>query len=703
MNDTKNKFFNTSIQYLKGVGEKRAEALNKAGIFTFGDLLHYYPRRYLDRSNITKIKNLKIDETATIVGTIQTCGIQKGKRSRFVMLVTDNTGYLSCVWFNQINYWQKKFKTGQLIAVSGKVGYFGGKQIVHPDFDLLSDEEDNHSNEFFNTGKIIPLYPSSEALSRVGMDSRGFRRVLKFLAQSNIDKITETLPDFLISKLNLLDLPTALLNIHFPDDFQSLQLARQRLKFEELFLLEFMLAFRKYKLHQEEKGIVFNEVGNRTKLLAEKLPFDLTEAQKKVLREIRRDMKKPHPMYRLIQGDVGSGKTIVALVTMLIAVENGYQAALMAPTEILAEQHFLTFKQMLEEMEVNIQLLVGAQKKSEREAILESIGNGETNIVIGTHAIIQQNVNFKKLGLIVIDEQHRFGVSQRAELTGKGVNPDVLIMTATPIPRTLSLTVYGDLDISIIDKLPTGRKPVITSWRYYNKRDDIYKFVKSIIDKGKQAYVVFPLVEESEKLDLKAATESYDNLSQGIFANNKIALLHGRMKNEEKDEIMSRFKNGEIQVLVSTTVIEVGVDVPNATIMVIENGERFGLTQLHQLRGRVGRGADQSYCILIARFPLSEDASTRLNTMVETTDGFKIAEVDLQLRGPGEFFGTRQHGMPELKIANPLKDTSILQKARAEAFRVFEKNDELNETITLLKQNSFFSQFFDKIEMMRIG
>jgi ATP-dependent DNA helicase RecG len=699
----KEKLLNTPVQYLKGIGEKRAQALETIGIFSFSDLMQYYPRRYLDRSNITPIRNLKINETATVVGKVQTCGIKKGARSRFILVLTDETGFLSCVWFHQIQFWQKRFKPGQLLAVSGKIGYFGGKQIIHPDFDLLSEESENLEDDFLHTGAIIPIYSSTEKLSRIGLDSRGFRRIIKYLIQNHVDSIEETLPHSIVLQNKLLPFSLALKNIHFPDNFQMMKQAQQRLKFEELFLLQFMLALRKQKIHQQQSGIVFSDIGDRTKLLAEQLPFELTEAQKKVLKEIRRDMKNSQPMYRLIQGDVGSGKTIVALVTMLIAVENGYQAALMAPTEILAEQHFLTFRGLLADMDVNIQLLIGAQKKAIRDSVTSQIENGECNIVIGTHAIIQENIKFKNLGLVVIDEQHRFGVSQRAELFEKGKNPDVLVMTATPIPRTLSLTVYGDLDVSIIDELPSGRKPVKTTWRYSNKRKDIYKFVKSKVDLGSQAYIVFPLIEESEKLDLQAATESYEKMQGGIFSNNKIALLHGRKKSEEKETIMDSFKKGETQILVCTTVIEVGVDVPNATIMLIENAERFGLTQLHQLRGRVGRGSEQSYCILIGKYPLTEEALTRLNTMAKTTDGFRIAEVDLELRGPGEFFGTRQHGLPELKIANPLKDSSLLIQARKEAFHVIESEKKKSELLELVGRNSFFQNYKDRIKMMQIG
>lgn len=649
------------------------------------------------------IKDVKPEDMVTVIGKIITCGIQKGRRSRYIVTLSDGTGYLTCVWFHQINYWQKKFSVGQVIAVSGKVGYFGGKQIVHPELDVLSEDGDDLENQLLNTGKIIPLYSTTESLSRMGLDSRGIRKIIRSVVKSYMSELVEVLPGSIIEKYRLMSFQQAIEMIHLPANFDLLKQAQHRLKFNELFFLEYLLALRRQRMTSHQTGISFTEVGEKTRKLAEKLPFELTGAQKKVLREIRQDMKKPTPMYRLLQGDVGSGKTIVALVTMLIAIENGYQAALMAPTEILAEQHYLHFHHMLEDLHVTVKLLIGAPKTKERLELLEDISSGDCDIVIGTHALIQEAVTFKKLGLIVIDEQHRFGVAQRSLIFDKGANPDVLIMTATPIPRTLSLTVYGDLDVSRIDEMPAGRKKIITSWRYADKRQDIYEFVRSKLELGQQAYIVFPLIEESEKLDLRAATESYEHLSKTVFTHNKIALLHGRMKSEEKDDIMATFKRGEIQVLVSTTVIEVGVDVPAATIMVIENAERFGLTQLHQLRGRVGRGAEQSYCIMIADSRLTDDARKRLDTMKETTDGFKIAEVDLELRGPGEFFGTRQHGLPELKIADPVHDMPILLQARRAAFGVLESVQEYEFMTRQMHELSFYNDFRDKIQIMRIG
>lgn len=702
MKPTQRQALESSVQFLKGIGEKRAEHLKTAGVETVRDLLYYFPRRYLDRSTITPIKNLRANSEATVVGRIESCGIKQGRKSRFIAIIFDGTGFLNCVWFNQINYWNRAFKAGETIAFSGKVTYFGGFQMVHPDFDRLYDAEEQ-ADQLLNTGIIIPLYPSSEALGKVGLDSRGFRRVMRTALNLYADDVPEILIEEIRRKHGLIELSTAIRQIHFPDTFENLQKALYRLKYDELFYFELMLAFRKRFMQARSRGIEFKTVGEKTSSLVEQLPFELTNAQKRVLREIRNDMKGDMPMYRLVQGDVGSGKTVVALISMLIAVENGYQAALMAPTEILAEQHYLTIHKMLTDIQVEIALVVGGQPKRKREKLLYRIHQGEIDIVVGTHALIQEGVEFKKLGLVVVDEQHRFGVMQRAKLREKGLNPDVIVMTATPIPRTLSLTLYGDLDVSIIDELPKGRLPVKTAWRYENKRDEIYRYVQNQVRKGHQVYIVFPLVEESEKIDLRAATENYEKLSAETFAEFNVALLHGRMKSEEKERIMEAFKAGEIQILVSTTVIEVGVDVPQATIMVIEHAERFGLTQLHQLRGRVGRGKEQAYCILIATHPLSEDAQKRLKTMAQTNDGFQIAEVDLEIRGPGEFFGTRQHGLPELKIANIIKDKSLLQIARADAFELVKQDPQLLSDTAKPVREHFIEHYRDKFDLKQVG
>ncbi len=691
---------NTSVQFLKGIGEKRAERLKEVGVETVHDLLYYFPRRYLDRSHITAIRDLRQDETVTVVGKVQFSGVKQGRKKRFVLVLTDGTGFLNCVWFQRVQFWTRVFENGEMLAVSGKVGYFGDYQMVHPDFDRLGDagEED-----FLNTGRIIPLYPSTEGLGKIGLDSRGFRRALRQALQASVNSLQETLPEALRKRQDLIDIRQAVQNVHFPESERALTRARTRLKFDELFFLELMLAYRKKRVQVNSSGIEFLKVGDRTRDLIACLRFELTTAQKKVVREIRDDMKKSSPMNRLVQGDVGCGKTVVALIAMMMAIENGYQAALMAPTEILAEQHYFGISELLESLEIRPVLLVGGQKKKEREEVLQKIAGGGADIVIGTHALIQQGVDYHKLGLVVIDEQHRFGVMQRASLMEKGQSPDVLVMTATPIPRTLSMTLYGDLDVSTIDELPPGRKAVKTHWRSDKKRNEIYHFVKERLAAGDQAYVIFPLIEESEKVDLQAAIENYETLRTGIFAQYEVGLLHGRMKSDEKEQVMHEFKKGNIHVLVSTTVIEVGVDVPNATTIVIENAERFGLPQMHQLRGRVGRGAKESFCFLVAKYPISEDGRIRLDTLARTNDGFKIAEVDLRLRGPGEFFGTKQSGLPELKIADIVKDTRLLICAREEAFRIAAQDDEILNLENTPVRAHFFKNYRDKFELARVG
>ncbi len=690
----------TSIRFFRGIGEKRDLFLEKIGIKTVEDLLEYFPRAYLDRQHVTEIRSLKVGVDATVVGKVTSFRMIPGRKSRFVLRLYDGTGELNCVWFKGGFYLKNKFQLGETLAVSGKVRFFGGFQMTHPDTDRISDFNDD---EKLNTGKILPQYHTTHDLSDAGLDSRGIRRILYRAVLDYAQFVMENLPDELRHRHGLLGRREAISAIHFPDSPRQLEAAIRRLKFEELFFLQLMLAYRRYLSRKKDQGIAFATVGKRTRNVVENLPFQLTDAQKRVIREIWSDMKKPVPMNRLLQGDVGSGKTIVALVVMLLAVENGFQAALMAPTEILAEQHYLTFHRMLERLGVRVALLAGSQKKKEKETALEALRAGHLNIAIGTHALIQESVNFKSLGLVVIDEQHRFGVLQRANLRAKGKRPDVLIMTATPIPRTLSLTVYGDLDISVLNEKPANRKPIITTWRTEKRREDIYKFVKKQLKSGRQAYVVFPLVKESEKMDLRAATEAYESFRKGIFRDIPIGLLHGRMKAGEKEATMEAFKRREIRLLVSTTVIEVGVDVPNATVMVVEHAERFGLTQLHQLRGRVGRGADQAYCILLAYQPISQDGRQRLAAMKSTEDGFKLAEVDLKLRGPGEFFGTRQHGLPQLKLANVIEDAGLLKKAREEAFQLVQTDPALKLSDHARVREFFLERYRDKLGLIKIG
>jgi ATP-dependent DNA helicase RecG len=687
--------FDQPIQSLRGVGEKKVSVLNAIGITTIGDMLGYYPRRYIDRSSVRPIVSLKADEEVTVVAKVVSMGVKKGRRNRFILVVSDDTHYLSCIWFSKTVYWQKIFSVGEWLALSGKVALFGGPQMIHPEFDRLGADGEG---DFIHTGKIIPLYPSSEALTKLGFDSRGFRRLIAQILKDAKGKMPEILPAAVVKRQKLLPWAEAIRHIHFPSDFLSLEKAQQRIKFDEFFFIELLIGLRKQQLGKRTDGISFTRVGDLVRLLVQQLPFELTNAQKRVLHEIRADMKKSNPMNRLLQGDVGSGKTIVAIITMLIALENGYQAALMAPTEILAEQHYLNIHRLLESLGVHTVLLIGAQPRKLRETVLAQIKDGSAQIVVGTHALIQESVDYHRLGLVIIDEQHRFGVIQRTLLREKGIHPDLLVMTATPIPRTLSLTVYGDLDISILDELPAHRKPIHTYWRTDKERSKIYEFVRNQLQQDAQVYIVFPLVEETEKSDLKSATDSYEKMKDGFFSAFNIGLLHGRMKSAQKDEVMQAFKSGYYRLLVSTTVIEVGVDVANATIMVVEHSERFGLTQLHQLRGRVGRGDKQSYCILIAYGEISPDARRRMETLVETTDGFKIAEVDLELRGPGEFFGTRQHGLPELKLADVTLDVGLLLAGRDEAFKLATVDPQLRQAEHAMVRGYFLKHYREKFD-----
>lgn len=722
----------TPVQFVKGIGPRRASILKQLGIQTVRDLLYYFPYDYIDLSRTEKIGNLRrwVDsrDYVTVIGTVRTFDVVgRPPKQRFLIILGDDTGTVPLVFFKSINYFKKAFSVGETLAVSGKVTLFMNRiQIVHPSIDRLAsgEREDGDLEGFLHTKGIVPKYSSSQELQTVKLDTKGFRRVLRAALDQHIAAIEEFLPTSLLQHQKLVPIQEALQEIHFPQTFDSLRKARRRLKFDELFFMELLLAVRRRIVKTGLPGISFSVESKLARQLVDSLPFRLTKAQVRVIKEIAEDMKSPRPMNRLLQGDVGSGKTIVALTAMLIAVDNGFQAAFMAPTEILAEQHYRTLVQFLENVRVpdgvqarsaqaerpaggkgvNIRLLIGAQGKKLRDDILEDIQRGTAQIVVGTHALVQEHVQFGRLGLIIIDEQHRFGVSQRLALREKGflshgetVHPDVLVMTATPIPRTLSLTLYGDLDVSMINELPLHRKSIKTVLKFESQRDSVYAFLREDVARGRQAYIVYPLVEESEKLDLKAATESYALLQKSIFPDLRVGLIHGRMSSDEKEMTMDDFKNKRLDILVATTVIEVGIDVPNATVMVIEHAERLGLAQLHQLRGRVGRGADQSHCILIApnwmspRLRRGEEpvraiddegeerrkAVIRLKTMLQTTDGFKIAEVDLRLRGPGEFFGTRQSGYPELRIADLLSDTSILTEARREAFELMENDPHL--------------------------
>jgi len=676
------------VQYVKGVGPQRARLLNRLGINTVRDALFHLPYRYEDRSTLIKIAELAHQRLDTGLNTISgkvvsseiiTPNPGRPRLRLFELVIADTSGVLKAKWFNQA-YLKKIFKAGQEVVLYGVVkrNYWGsGFEMTNPEYEIIADGDDDPAHspaDQIHTGRIVPVYRLTEGLSQ-----KQIRNIMYAIVSSAVQYIHDALPQEIITRRRLSGLRESLSNVHFPEAPVSIDMLNsgtspyhQRLSFDELFTFQAGLAIIK-KSELLEKGIAFLPDGRLAACLRGALPFTLTGAQERVLGDILNDMKAPAPMNRLIQGDVGSGKTIVALLAMLAAVESGYQAALMAPTEILAEQHYLNIHTLVETLGLKIHLLTG----SKRNKNIETISSGDADIVVGTHALIQEGVSFKNLGLIVIDEQHRFGVMQRATLRKKGTDPDTLIMTATPIPRTLAFTLYGDLDYSIIDELPPNRSPVITRLLSEKQKEYIYQLIEEQVKKGRQAYIVYPVIEESDKTNLKAAITGLEAL-RAKFPGFKIGLLHGRMKPAEREEVMQEFKNGTLQILVSTTVIEVGVDVPNATLMVIIHAERFGLAQLHQLRGRVGRGSVQSHCILLS-YGAAEDARRRLAVMVGTNDGFKIAEEDLVIRGPGEFFGTRQSGLPDLKVADIIRDAKLLEAARKDAFGLIEQDPELKQ------------------------
>ena len=661
------------IQYAKGVGPKRAALLARLGVATVEEALWYAPRRYEDRSSLLPIGQLVPGVAATVCGTVIRARLSRIPRRRMSILnvtIEDDTGALQCVYFNQ-PYLEDVFKTGCRVMVSGtalagRKGWTDLRMDV-PHYEVLDDED-----EPLHVGRIVPVYPETK-----GITSRQLRTLIKGLLDHYLDGMADIVPAQVRFRQRLLPIRAALREVHFPQspgDLEALNQgvtpAHRRLAFEEFLLLQLGLASQQQAVKEEAKGVRFDMGTPLVGKLRALLPFRLTQAQERVLAEIQHDMASPRPMHRLIQGDVGCGKTVVALLAMVTACGSGCQAALMVPTEILAEQHYLNMRRLLEGLGLTAVLLTGGGTPKARAAVRKQIETGEAHVAIGTHALIQKHVQFARLGLVVIDEQHKFGVLQRKTLLAKGYRPDVLVLTATPIPRTLAMTVYGDLDVSAIDALPPGRKPVRTRVFDEPERRRAYQFVQDEVRAGRQAYVVYPLVEESEKVDLRAAIEGAERLQQSIFKSVRVGLLHGRMKGEEKERTMAAFKSGELQVLVATTVIEVGVDVPNASVMVIEHAERFGLAQLHQLRGRVGRGAQQSYCLLLSAVAAGVEGSAarrRLDALVASNDGFVIAEEDLRLRGPGEFFGARQWGVPEFRVANLIRDGALLEQARLEA------------------------------------
>ena len=684
---------NNPVYYLKGISNVRASILSaELGLTRLNDLLHFFPYRYIDRTKFYKINELiNNNSDIQIIGrVVELKTIQQKKGTRLVGKFQDDTGAIELVWFKGHKWLKDSIKINTQFVIYGKLNYFKGVfSIVHPEMDLLEDYKKKIQT------KLQPVYSSTDKLVNSGLSPKVFRGYLQDLLQQIFEQIQESLSTELIVNHGLIGKKEALLNIHFPTSPEMLEKAQYRLKFEELFFIQLQLVRKKLIRKNKIKGYVFAKVGDVfNEFYSQYLPFDLTNSQKVVLKEIRTDVASNTHMNRLLQGDVGSGKTIVALLAMLLAIDNGFQAAIIAPTEILATQHFNAIQELLQKMNISVDLLTGSCRVKKRREIHEGLENGKLKILIGTHALLEDKVTFKNLGIAIIDEQHRFGVAQRSKMWQKNeLPPHILVMTATPIPRTLAMSVYGDLDISVIDELPPGRKEVKTVHRYDSNRLAVFKFMKQEIEKGRQVYVVYPLIEESKAMDYKDLMDGHESISREFpMPKYQISIVHGKMKAAAKEYEMQRFVKGETQIMVATTVIEVGVNVPNASIMVIESAERFGLSQLHQLRGRVGRGADQSYCVLLSSFKLSSEAKTRLKTMVETSDGFKIAEVDLKLRGPGNMMGTQQSGVLNLKIADVVKDTSILYKARNAAIEILQDDPNL-----LKPSNTFINKTYAEI------
>ncbi len=687
------------IQYVSGIGPQKAKLLDRLNIRNIGEALYYLPYRYEDRESIRKISEVQSGRLQTIVGRVirtNTITLPKSRYKLFELIISDGTGVLKGKWFNQ-PYMKKRFRTGQELILSGIVKqntYRGSAfEIDNPEYECTEDDPQN----FIHSSRIVPVYRTT-----AGMSVRTLRSILFNVVNAYAGKIEDPLPEEIRSRYGLPGLCESISNVHFPrsgtgieDLNRGTSTFHRRLSFDELFNFQLGIVVLKKGIEREQ-GIFFSPDGNLTVALLKKLSFTLTAAQERVFREILSDMKQPHPMNRLIQGDVGCGKTVVALMAMLTAVECGYQAAIMAPTEILAEQHYINIHTLVEDLGLRICLLTGGK----RERPLQEIESGDIDIVVGTHAIIQEGVRFRSLGLAVIDEQHRFGVLQRAAMRKKALHPDVLVMTATPIPRTLAMTLYGDLDYSVIDELPQGRSPVITRLLTSSRKHEVYDAILKEVGEGRQVYVVYPVIEESEHSDLKSAVLGKTALEK-MFTRSRVGLIHGRMKTAERELVMNAFKKGDLDILVTTTVIEVGVDVPNATMMLIVHAERFGLSQLHQLRGRVGRGGEQSYCYLLAYEPLSKDAKRRLHIMVKSSDGFRIAEEDLDIRGPGDFLGTRQSGIPDLKIAHLIRDARLLETARREAARIILDDPQLNGSILLKKNVERFWK--GRVEIFRTG
>ncbi len=703
---------NQTLDSIRGVGPRMLPKLEKLGLKTVEDALYHLPSRYEDRRQLKRINQLRSGQQEVFVGRVLAAGESTTTRRRrkvYEVIVGDDTGQISLKWFRYRTPWLKKLlPIGKRAVLIGEVKHFSAtREIHHPDVELLPDNVDPLQvlqQDPLNFGRILPVYPLTDGLSQ-----KQARKIWSQLVEANADYVESQIPDEILQRQRLIPLADALHQAHWPhkqSDLQKLEQGRDQsrssLVFDEFFFLELGLALKRAGVKLEE-GISFKLEHRYTLPLSKMLPFKLTDAQRRVLGEIKQDMCSPHPMHRLLQGDVGSGKTMVALMSALIAIENQTQVAIVAPTEILAEQHYKTIGHWLQKLDLKTVLLQGSMSVVDKREVLQQIADGDVDLIVGTHAILQEGVEFHRLGLGIIDEQHRFGVKQRSLLKHKGQNPDMLVMTATPIPRTLSMTLYGDLSVSVIDQLPPGRKPITTLKFPGAQRSKAYQLIKDEIEQGRQAYIVYPLVEESEKSDLKAATDAAESLENTIFQGVSVGLLHGRMKSSDKDSVMNDFRDGKLRLLISTTVIEVGVDVPNATVMMIEHADRFGLSQLHQLRGRVGRGADKSYCLLLPSDHYSEDAARRMQVMVETEDGFRIAEADLEIRGPGDFLGTRQAGLPDFRVANLLRDVRLLESARQEAFAYIDKTQNLTAAAAQPVLDELLRRWGGRLELAAIG
>ena len=687
----------TSVMYIKGVGPARAEVLERHGLKEVRDLLFYFPRAYLDRTNIVPIGQLKVDQIVTIIGLVKACGALYGRRRKmYEVILEDDTGAITLRWFHALRYWEGTFKKGQRYAATGKVAYYSGYEMIHPELERLEEDSD----QMIHAGRIIPVYPQTAELSRVGLNSRSIRRLTSFIFDNLTEKIDDPLPKSENKKLGLPLLHEAIRGIHYPDSRDEIESCRRRLAFDELLSFQFLVQQSRSQKEKVTKAHRYEAPSDKLKAFKELLPFQLTDSQKKVIREIFADLQSDHPMARLLQGDVGCGKTVVAILAALYVAENGLQCAFMAPTEILAEQHYRIWGKALAEVGVTSCLLTSSLKPTEKKQIARRCAEGEIQILLGTHALIYDYVSFKNLGLVIIDEQHRFGVQQRGKLHAKGDNPDLLVLTATPIPRTLALTLYGDLDISTIDTLPPGRKVTRSAWRTHEARDKVYEFVKDEIKKGGQAYIVYPIIEKSEMVELESVEDAYRELTEGAFRGYRLGTVHGRMKAKEQNTVLEQFRSGQLDILVSTTVVEVGLDNPKATVMLIEHAERFGLAQLHQLRGRIGRSDKQATLVAIAHPPISDLARQRLETFANTTDGFKIAEVDLELRGPGEMFGVRQSGLPEFRSANLVADRDLIEAGRRLIEYLFANCDKLDREYASL--NAYLSESVSK-RMVHLG